>query len=184
MTADACLTYFVATTLDGFIAHPDGGWDGFLTDGDHLAAIEKRIRSFDVVVMGRRTYEAGLAAGLAPGQPAYPPTRQIVYSRTVEVPKTSPIEVVSTDAVAHVRELKRKTERIWLCGGAELAASLSRECLIDRLVLKLNPTTLGAGIPLFAPGGPVGRWRLDTLTRFDSGVVFLEYDRGDFTGDH
>ena len=31
------LKYYVACTVDRFIAHPDGTHDGFLTEGEHFA---------------------------------------------------------------------------------------------------------------------------------------------------
>ena len=31
------LKYYVACTADGFIAHADGSFDGFLLEGEHVA---------------------------------------------------------------------------------------------------------------------------------------------------
>lgn len=171
------LTYFVATTLDGFIAHPDGSWGGFLAEGDHIQALQDEMAGFDTVLMGRRTYEVGLTAGLEPGQPAYPPLRQVVYGRGIEVPAESPIELVSEGAIEHVRGLKAAGAAIWLCGGSVLAGSLARAGLIDQLIVKLNPVAFGSGIPLFDQLDGALSWRLAGTRPFDSGVVFLRYRR-------
>ena len=65
---------------------------------------------------------------------------------------------------------------LWLCGGGRLAASLVDE--IDRLVVKLNPVTLGQGRPLLDGRLEPRRWRLVSSRTFDdAGVVLLAYDR-------
>lgn len=53
------LVYHVASTLDGFIADADDGVAAFPHHGDYVASL----RSYDTIVMGRRTYELGLREG-------------------------------------------------------------------------------------------------------------------------
>lgn len=87
------------------------------------------------------------------------------------------MELVSTDPVARVRELKDEDGAgIWLVGGASLASSLRQE--IDQLVLKVAPMTLGAGIPLWgreAAASPRS-WRPTGRTVLGSGVVLASYE--------
>jgi dihydrofolate reductase len=98
------LTYFIATTIDGFIAHPDRSFDGFLPEGEHLTDLVRRfpetfsghlrealgIRAeatrYDAVLMGRRTYDVGLRAGITS---PYPHLKEYVFSRTLP-PSTDP----------------------------------------------------------------------------------------------
>ncbi len=55
------LIYFVATTLDGFIAHTNQTVSGFLNEGDHASEYFESLKNdFDTVVMGRKTYDFGL----------------------------------------------------------------------------------------------------------------------------
>lgn len=50
------LKYYVACTVDGFIAHEDSSVDGFLSEGEHVTDyLESLQKWFDVVLMGRRT---------------------------------------------------------------------------------------------------------------------------------
>ena len=185
------LTYYVAVSLDGFIAGPQGQFDAFLFEGDHVEAITKRFAdtiptqlatalgvtqdatTFDTVLMGWNTYAVGLPSMPSP----YAHLRQIVFTRR----DPDPVEgVVFTDRdpVEVVRALKGESGAgIWLCGGGALAASLVGE--IDRLVLKVNPLLFGDGIPLFGPGryAPAAFTRTAT-TAFESGVTLLEYRRG------
>ncbi|MEU8506060.1 dihydrofolate reductase family protein [Streptomyces brevispora] len=191
------LVYYIASTLDGFIAGPDGadptGPDGFWPIPEdyigHMIAeypetlpgpartalsISAEGTHFDTVVEGRRSYEIGLKAGVTD---AYPHLRHIVFSRTLGESPDPAVEVVAGDPVARVAELKREEGKdIWLVGGGELAGSLYSE--IDRLIVKLSPVTLGAGIPLFsdkATFDPLS-WTLTDRKVLDSGALFLTYD--------
>ncbi|MGW2593339.1 dihydrofolate reductase family protein [Streptomyces sp. NPDC001515] len=192
------LVYYIATTLDGFIAGPDGadptGPGGFWpVPEDYIAHLvaeypetlpgpARRALSvtaegtrFDTVLEGRRSYEIGLAAGVTD---AYPHLRHLVFSRTLKESPDAGVELVADDPVETVRELKRQEGKdIWLLGGAGLAESLYGE--IDTLVLKLAPLTIGNGIPLFSGGAAFDprTWELVDHTVLKSGALFLTYTR-------
>lgn len=188
------LTYYVAVSLDGYIAGPNGEFSSFLAEGDHMEPIWERYRGtaptqlaeaaglsvtggpFDTVLMGWNTYAIGL-----PDQRLINPyqhLRQIVFSRTHQAPSGGEeVQVTDTNPVELVRQLKQEPGGgIWLCGGGALATVLADE--IDRLALKVNPVTLGAGIPLFgtrryAPAS----WQCLKMQAFNSGVTLAEYRR-------
>lgn len=185
------LTYYVAVSLDGYIAGPNDEFDAFLVEGDHAALWEHyggtaptqlaeaaglslAESPFDTVLMGWNTYATGL-----PGLPnPYRHFRQIVFSRTHEAPAGSEgVELTRSDPVETVGALKREEGKgIWLCGGGGLASALADE--IDRLALKINPVMFGDGIPLFgARGYAATRWKRTGTRAFESGVVFAEYAR-------
>jgi dihydrofolate reductase len=157
------LKYYVACTVDGFIARRDGSFDFFLPEGEHFAdllasfpetipghlrgalGVRAENRWFDAVLMGRATYEVGLQLGVTN---PYPHLDQYLFSRTMSESPDPAVHLVSGDPIAVVRELKRQQGKdIWLCGGGALAAALFPE--IDELILKVNPVLLGDGIPLF-----------------------------------
>ncbi|MFB7249695.1 dihydrofolate reductase family protein [Microbacterium sp. NPDC056234] len=184
------LTYYVAVTLDGFIAGPNGEFDFLLAEGDHRDAINARFNQtiptqinealgiptdgelFDTVLMGWNTYAVGLPSMPSP----YRHLRQVVFTSRAPEPVDG-VEFTDRDPVDVVRELKSEEGKgIWLCGGGALAAALADE--IDRLVLKINPVLIGDGIPLFGRRGyaPEALARTDT-TAFESGVVLAEYAR-------
>lgn len=162
------LVYYVATTLDGFIAGPDGGdpsaSEFFPVTPDLVEFIVAEYpetlpgpardamgitggkQHFDTVIEGRASYDLGLAAGL---DDAYPHLRHLVVSTTLAGRDDLPVEIVTADPLERVRELKDEDGKdIWLVGGGTLAHALLPE--IDRLVLKVNPSVIGSGIPLFA----------------------------------
>ncbi|MFH8799425.1 dihydrofolate reductase family protein [Streptomyces sp. NPDC017936] len=193
------LVYYVAATLDGFIAGPDGadptGPDGFWpVPGDYvqylaaqypetLPAPARKALSvtaegthFDTVLEGRRTYEIGLEAGIAD---AYPHLRHLVFSTTLTESPDPAVELVASDPVAKVQELKQEDGKdLWLIGGGELAGVLYSE--IDRLIVKLGPLTIGAGIPLFGRTAAFDPrvWNLTDHVVLESGAAFLTYARG------
>ena len=187
------LTYFIATSLDGRVAAPDGSFDFFPLDQEYLSALAAdwgdsfptafydavgrtppRDR-FDTVVMGRGTFEPAMAAGISD---PYAHLDTYVYSSTIDPDAHPAVTVVGGDPVEHVRRLKQdEGGGIWLCGGGRLAATLTAE--IDRLVIKLNPVSIGAGRPLFDGNFEPQAWRLESTRTYDLGVVLLEYTRAE-----
>ena len=143
------LKYHVACTLDGFIAHIDHTIDGFVAEGDHVTDyLESLKNDYDAVLMGRRTYEFGFQFGVTN---PYPWMKQYVLSRTMERSLDPNVELVSENVIDFVRELKKGIGKdIYLCGGADLAATLFAQDLVDQIILKLNPVLFGSGIPLFS----------------------------------
>lgn len=183
------LKYYVACTVDAFIARADGSFDFFLAEGEHLTdlftsfpetvpahlrdalGVRGENRWFDTVLMGRRTYEVGLEVGVTS---PYPHLKQYVFSRTMERSPAADVTLVTGDPLSCVRRLKREGGKdIWLCGGGALAATLFPE--IDELILKVNPVLLGSGIPLF--DGVVAQTALTLAERkvYDNGFMLARY---------
>lgn len=184
------LVYYVAVTLDGFIADTAGGYEPFLAPGDHEAVqfseygdalpahahralgTEPPGTRFDTVVMGWNTLLPALDAGI--GSP-YPHLRQVVASRRRR--EVDPAVTLTADPVGTVRTLKQEDGlSIWLAGGGALAGALIDE--IDRLVLKRHPLVFGDGIPLFGRAAfPPRRFTHVRRRTFDSGVRIEEFER-------
>jgi dihydrofolate reductase len=185
------LTYFVACSVDGMIAHGDGSHDGFAQDGPYFAelfasfpetapshlrplmGIQAENQRFDTVLMGRKTYEVGLKAGITS---PYSHLQQYLFSRSLQHSPDQNVELVRDDAVALVADLKRRSGKgIWLCGGGNLAAELFAHRLIDQIMLKINPFLMGSGIPLFS--GEITQTALELTERkiYANGVVLLDY---------
>lgn len=198
MTDTRTLTYFIAATIDGFIAGPEGddptGPGGFwpLTD-DYIGFLTKEYPEtlpaagrealgvtdlgtrFDTVLEGRRSYEMGLVAGIAD---AYPHLRHLVFSTTLESVSDSAVELVRDDPVERVRALKEEPGKgIWIVGGGSLAASLRSE--IDHLIVKLSPITVGTGVPLWGAGAPfeLNTWTRADITPLPGGTTVLHFER-------
>jgi dihydrofolate reductase len=119
--------YRVASSLDGYIAGPNGEIDWIVPDPTiDFAALYS---AFDTVLLGRHTYELTRQPG-APGWPAG--WRVYAFSRTLDPAEHPGVTVVSTDAGAAVAALRAEPGRdIWLFGGGKLFASLLAASVVD-----------------------------------------------------
>ena len=163
------LDYYIATTLDGFISRADHSFNFFLQDPEHLRHYVARIQSYDTILMGRATYQVGVAQGVTD---PYPWARSLVFSRSLGALPAPRLELVDGDAAVRVRALKQETDSpIYLCGGGQLAGSLLAAGLVDRVILKQHPLLLGEGIPLVSALPAAVRLRLSAEQAFGEGIV-------------
>jgi len=152
------VTLGLANSLDNYIARKDGGFDWLHWSKEVAEISAKFMKTVDVILIGRKTYEVMLAFG----QTSYPGAKNYVFSRSkkqrdalkkslsAKKKADKNVEVVTEDAVKFVRQLKRKKGKgIVVFGGGELAKSLFEAGLIDEVVLNIHPVLLGSGIPLF-----------------------------------
>lgn len=159
------LVYLVATSIDGFIAAPSGDFDAFPQEPATLSALFELYpetcpthlrahfaiagppKRFDTVIMGARTHQPALDAGLTS---AYPHLEQHVATHR-DLPEDPSVHPFSGDAAEYVQELKAQKGRdIWLCGGADLAAQLAG--LVDEVHVKVYPVLFGDGLHLMNAG--------------------------------
>ena len=172
------LRYQVATSLDGFIATPNGGYDWIVMD----PAIDFKAlyAEFDTAVMGRKTYDAGKASGASVAMPGID---VIVFSRSLEAATHKGFRIVNDDPADVVRALKAKPGRdIWLFGGGELFRTLLDAGLVDTVELAVMPVLLGDGIPVLPPGTPATLVLNDVKRLAASGIVVLAYSVSGSTG--
>jgi len=168
--------YYVAASLDGYIATPDGGVEWLSSfeaaGGDY--GYSKFYPSVDAVLLGSRTYEQSLTFGEwpYPGKPCWVFSRRQLTVARPEVTLTaqSPSAVTSELEARHLR-------RVWLVGGAKLAASFRAEALITEYIVSIIPVILGTGIPLFGAPGPKEDVKLVESTSYQNGLMQLRYVR-------
>ncbi|WP_420315635.1 dihydrofolate reductase family protein [Ekhidna sp.] len=144
------IVYYVATSLDGFIAGKNGDCSMFKADGEGVEQYFYDLESFDTVIMGRKTYEFGYQFGLKPGQPAYQHMDHYIFSESLKFEKCADqVKVVPLD-LSKIVELKNEIgSDIYLCGGGIFSGWLMKNGLIDIVKLKINPIILGSGVRLF-----------------------------------
>jgi len=157
------IVYYVAASLDGFIATPDGGIDWLkpFEGGAEDYGYGEFYASVEAVLLGRKTYEQCLRFPEWP----YPGKPYWVFSRASG---NTPAKVV-----AEMRE--RGLRRAWLVGGGKLAAAFLAEGLLTEYIVSVIPVLLGSGIRLFDGPGPKQDLRLAETKTYDSGIVQLRY---------
>lgn len=170
----ATLIYYVAASLDGYIARPDGsvdwleGYGGESDDHGYSAFYS----SIDGLLMGRATYLHCLDFKPWP----YPDKPALVMTRSNHLPQAAPqVELqhyTPIDALASLEA--RGCRRIWLVGGGSLAGNFLAGGLLDEVIVSIIPHLLGAGIPLFSIGLEQ-RLQLLEQRSFPSGIVQMRY---------
>ena len=168
------LIYYVAASLDGYIARPNGRTDWLKPI---RAAGEERdynvfYNGIDALLMGRLTFDALMAVDGGwpyPGKPCLVLTRNPLEQppQNVSMRHCMPSEVLAELA-------ERGHRRVWLVGGGALAGNCFAAGLLDELIVSLEPFLLGAGIPLFS-SGMERHLQLHEQRSFSSGVVQLHY---------
>lgn len=170
------LIYYVAVSLDGFIAPPDESvdWLSSYNAGGEDYGFGEFYNTVDALIEGSKTYEQALTFSEwpHPGKPCWVVTSRKFESKQPEVHFTSD---TPAELIHHVSSQGHK--RIWLVGGSRLAASFRAAGLITEYVLSIVPVFLGAGRPLFASGGPIENLRLADSKAYPSGLVQVRYTR-------
>jgi dihydrofolate reductase len=164
--------YSVAMSLDGFIAGPEGEYDWIPNEpeidwGGFMAR-------FDTLLLGRRSYEAALAA---PAGTALPDMPTYVFSRTLRPEDHPRVNIVGADLDQTIERLRGGSGKdIWLFGGGLLFRSLLERGHVDVVEVGLIPVLLGRGIP-FLPGlDRRATLRLTDTRRYPTGIVLLTYE--------
>lgn len=171
------IVYYVAISLDGFIAGPNDDISLFVTGGKGVEKYFADLQQFKTVIMGRRTYEFGYQYGLKPGQPAYPHMAHHIFSDSIKIDSLADSVLIEKKSIKRIKEIKKKSESdIYLCGGGQFAGWLLDNGMVDQLKLKLNPIILGEGIRLFGNSTTKMKWNLIEKESFEDGLLILTYD--------
>lgn len=168
---------FIATSLDGFIARPDGDidWLGEPDENEEDHGYEAFMASIDYLVMGRNTYEKVLSFDIP-----WPYTKPVVVltNRPLEIDgeTASSVEVMSgTPAEVVTRLEERGASHLYIDGGKTIQDFLSAG-LIQKLIITRIPVLLGSGIPLFGELPRDIRLRHLATATFRGGLVQSEYE--------
>jgi dihydrofolate reductase len=165
---------FCATSLDGFIARPDGGLDWLPVGGGEEHGYEAFVASVDALVIGRNTFEIVLSFGgwHYGTKPVF-----VLTNRPLDAPPPAGavLETMFGPAEDIVSRLEaRGIGHIYVDGGITIQRFL-RAGLIQRLIITRVPVLLGAGIPLFGALPSDIRLRHVATREYASGLVQSEY---------
>ncbi len=165
------IRYVVATSLDGYIAGPNGEANWIVMDPE--IDFGELYAQFDTVLVGRRTFEPMVTAGKA----EMPGMEIVVFSTKLRREDHPDVSVVSDNVFEAVDRLRRRPGKdIWLLGGGVLFQNLSALGLVDTVEVAVIPKLIGGGIPLYPP--PAQQLELvfkNQRVFAHSGVVSLHY---------
>ncbi|HET8616413.1 MAG TPA: dihydrofolate reductase family protein [Actinomycetales bacterium] len=155
MAETAALTqYFVAASLDGYIADDDDGLSWLLQfegvdEADDANPYDHFIADVGALAMGATTYEWIQRHDEGPWPYEQRPTW--VFTHRELQPIDGAVLEFTADEVTTVHERMRAEaggKNIWVVGGGDLAGQFADAGLLDELWLTLAPVTLGSGAPL------------------------------------
>jgi dihydrofolate reductase len=181
----ARLIYSAIASLDGYVADEDGGFDWAAPDEEVHAFVNDEERPVGTYLYGRRMYDVMAVWETMPAGPDPSPAvrdyaeiwraaEKVVYSRTLDEPRTPRTRIERDFDPAAIRALKDGAAADLSIGGPELAAQALRAGLVDELRLFLSPVAVGGGNRALPSGVRVDLELLDER-RFGNGVVHLRY---------
>jgi dihydrofolate reductase len=171
---EVTVSVFVGTSVDGFIARPNGDLDFLPEGGGEPHGYTEFMASVDALVIGRKTFEKVLTFETWP----YGDKRVVVLSSrpvdlsavrggVVEQMAGPPADIVSQLAAGGAHHL-------YVDGGITIQGFL-RAGLVQRLIITRVPVLIGEGVPLFGALPRDIRLHHVTTRHYPSGLVQSEY---------
>ncbi len=167
---------YIAMSLDGFIAKPDG-------DISFLSLMEQEGEDYgyldftatvDTVILGRKTYDKILSMGI---EVPYGDRQVFVLTRN-PTHATGNFTFYSGSLPGLIFKLKNQDgKHIYCDGGAETVHAFLKDYLFDELIISIIPVLLGDGIRLFGQSFPEQKLKLVGTKVFEKGLVQLHYIR-------
>ncbi|TDW23924.1 dihydrofolate reductase family protein [Kribbella kalugense] len=178
----AKLIYSAITSLDGYVADAEGGFEWAAPDAEVHAFVNELERPIGTYLYGRRMYDTMVywetAVDHSPVSQEYANIWQaadkIVYSRTLQAVTSARTRLEPEFTAESVQRLKDSSNTNLSIGGAELAGQALHAGLVDELHLFLTPVIVGGGKPAL-PNNFRAHLTLTDEHHFTSGVVHLHY---------
>jgi dihydrofolate reductase len=168
------VSVFIGTSVDGFIARPNGDLDFLPPGGGEPHGYDEFMATVDALVIGRKTFETVLAFAAWPyGQKrvAVLSSRPVDFSTVrggiVEQMAGPPAEILSKLAASGAHHL-------YVDGGITIQQFL-RAGLIERIIITRVPVLIGQGISLFGTLPRDIRLLHVATKHYPSGLVQTEY---------
>jgi dihydrofolate reductase len=173
------ISVFIGTSLDGFIARPNGSFDFLPEGGGEPHGYNEFMATIDALVIGRNTFETVLLMKPWPygnKRVVVLTTRPIDFSKVVEgKAEKSKVEKMAGSPAEIVAQLAATgAHHLYIDGGITIQRFL-RAGLIQRLIITRVPVLIGEGIPLFSTLPHDIHLRHISTKSYPSGLVSSEY---------
>jgi dihydrofolate reductase len=178
----ARLIYSAIASLDGYVADEDGRFQWSMPDEEVHRFVNDLERPIGTYLYGRRMYDVmAFWETMDDDEPTmrdyaaiWRAAEKVVYSRTLEEPRSARTRIERAFDPEAVRALKEGATADLSIGGPELAGQALRAGLVDECHLFLSPIVIGGGNRAL-PDGVRVPLELHGEHRFGNGVVHLHY---------
>jgi len=179
------LVYTAITSLDGYVADGEGGFDWAAPDEEVHAFVNDLERASGTYLYGRRMYEVmRFWETDSPEIEESPVTAdyarlwrdadKIVFSSTLSEVRSARTRLVTRFDPDEVRGWKQEASAPLSIGGPGLAAAALAAGLVDELRWITVPVLVGGGTA-WLPAGVAGRLELVDDRRFTGGAAYRSY---------
>lgn len=179
----------VQTTIDGYIAGPNGEQDWVTSnwDSELEAYVEAITEPVDCIVLGRKLAEGFIPywASVAenPADPQFEAgkkftnTRKVVFARTLDESRWENTVLAKGDLADEITKLKKQDGGdIIAYGGADFVSNLIKRELVDAFHVFINPVAIGCGMAIFEKSDDKQNMTLMNARSFECGIVALHYE--------
>ena len=168
------ITYYAASSLDGYIAKEDGdvSWLDDLGISPDDTGYEEFYSTVDALVMGRNTFDWIQNYGSWPygDKPTW-----VCTTKSINSMEGCNLQNGTTPTDAYKEAQEQGIKHLWLVGGGKLASSFLEENLLTHLSISQMPIILGKGIKLFGDLQNPVKIRSTRVQARDSGYSQLDY---------
>ncbi len=182
------LIFFMHTSLDGFVAGPNGEMNWINVDEEIFDFVATMTAKADTALYGRVTYDMMQSywpkAGEQPNASKhdkehsawYNKVSKVVLSTTMNETGLTNTKVINGQLTDNLNKIKNQEgENILIFGSPAASNSLLSLGLIDEFWLFVNPIILGQGRPLFTGINESIKLKLAESKTFPCGVIALHY---------
>ena len=184
------LILFMHTSLDGFVAGPNGEMDWIIVGEEMFDYAAQQTEQADTALYGRVTYQMMQSYWpTAADKPKaskhdkehsawYNKVEKVVVSKTMQGENLPNTKIIRDNIAAEIITLKQETgKNILMFGSPTVSHVLMSKNLIDDYWLFVNPILLGEGIPLFKDIKERTKLKFVASDTFSSGVFCLHYEK-------
>ena len=170
--------YYVASSLDGFIATEDHKLDWLMEFG--MEAFQSHFDQFMAgvgsLVMGSATYDFVRTQEPDSWEFGTLPC-QVLTSRDLEAPPASGVRFASGDirSICADAVAEAGNRNVWVVGGGHVAAQFAEAGLLDEMWVTYLPVALGTGRRLLPVSAPTAPMHLVGTTSFNGGAAELRF---------
>lgn len=176
------------TTVNGFVANPNGKLDWMIQSKDGMQLVNSLIDSSDTILMGRKMTDEFVkfwtdVVNNKPDSPWFSfakkmvDTPKVVFTKTLTESPWANTTLAKGDIADEVNRRKNQSGKdILVYGGAGFVSSLIKKNLIDEYNFFVNPAAIGKGMEVFNGLEETFNLTLIKSRLFECGVVVNCYE--------